>query len=374
MTISKASAFSLLVGVSPCFAQLSAISEVTAWTTTAVVDSADSTDGSLTFQNRYSTISNFTAGGFTFGTHDMNTANRAFVRRGTTGYGDPDGAGPLDATTRTSNLNTMSIRASNPGSVDTFAGTDYETAEALLLSRSLQVTVYDTFANVRTPGGAYSDIERIDYAWTGGYTVTGKEIISVFNVDPVGAQDDFRIAIFTGWDSVNNRPTSYSTVGVEVGGGSFSTVKLPLPIKTSGTSAPTDPVTNWRLLEYTAGDDISGTAVNAGNSSHGIGGVAIPLTLSAFGLTIGDTIYGYSLMSTDVVHGGSAANLVNWDNATVFPRGTPNTEVGTADFVAFGGAFLVEIPEPSSFGAVATMGLLGFAMLRRKPSLLRRVA
>lgn len=330
----------LILGTAVAQAQIA----VSSWVTTTVVDNADTTPAgtpAITFSNRYSTVSTFVAGGITYNAAAANTAQHAYVRRGTTG---PNGSG------------LMVIR--NGNTTNSVLGTHYSNTENLLLSGSLQTTIYDTFANTGGNGGNWN-IERIDYAWNSGYTVVGDEVLTVFNVDPTGGQDDFRIAVFTGWNGTTNQPTAYASTGIAIIGQDFGST-LPLPVPTGSPST-----TNWQNLAYSNGDNYSGnpSTANGNSNGHGIGGIIFKLT--DLGVSVGQVIYGYSLMSTDVVVTGGAASLVDWTNTSVYLPTTTNGTEGTADFVSFGGKFIRPIPEPSTYGLFALGALASFAVWRR---------
>ena len=63
----------------------------------------------------------------------------------------------------------------------------------------------------------------------------------------------------------------------------------------------------------------------------------------------------------------TAANLVNWNNATYYPTDTSATGVGNMDFMAFGAQISRPVPESSTYGAIfvgATAAFLGWRRRR----------
>ncbi|MEH1889249.1 MAG: hypothetical protein V7K92_07200 [Nostoc sp.] len=62
--------------------------------------------------------------------------------------------------------------------------------------------------------------------------------------------------------------------------------------------------------------------------------------------TTGSKIYGYSLFSPDVNDRGNPINLLDWTNASVFPKDTPNT-VGGIDLAATNVGVVKAVPKPS---------------------------
>ena len=296
------------------------VQNISAWTL-QTSDSADVTVGGITYLNNYATPLTITTA---VGTYDAGTAgagaDSVFIRRNT--------ATPT-STTNVAGQDISSLSASS-GSTTVY-GTYSPTIQDLLLGGNILNSTWDTFANTSSgAGGIGNNIERIDFVWSQGYTVVGDEVLIVFNFDPAGAQDDFRVAVFTGIDnSVNKLPTAYSSAGVLVSGTNYPD-KLPLPLSGSPTISTS---TGFRT---TATDNLSGTALNIGDSQTvGIGGVAI--SLATLGISAGQTIYGYSLLSGDV-NAASATNLIDFTNSSIYPTSTPNADAsGTPDFSTFGG-------------------------------------
>jgi hypothetical protein len=315
---------------------------ITSWTTTTLTDSADQTVSGITYLNKFITVDTFTtAGGTYFAQSSVVQADDAYVRRNTT--------------TQSNGVGWMAIRN---GSNTNVHGSYYATEKSLLLSGNLLNSTFDTFTNdTGTLSGQATNVERIDFVWSSGYTALSGDVLTVFNIDPAGAQDNFRIAVFTGWDSVNHKPTSYATTGVLVVDGQYGPLlSLAYPTGTSTTST-------WNAVSFTSGDSLSGTGSFVFTQTpQGIGGAAISLT--DLGVGNGQTIYGYSIMGPDVTP-TTAADLVDWTNSSVYLTNTSQVD-GTADFSTFGGRFVRPIPEPSAYGTILLgAGLLAFGVRRR---------
>lgn len=350
--IKASTAFLLVVlGASVGEAQL-VVQNITAWTTTTPTNLTDQTVNGIRYENRSSTPATITTPLDLYIVANAGvSADRAFVRRNNA---TPSG---------NSNQNGQNISVlSNNSASNRVYGTYNATMEDLLLEGNILNSTWDTFANVNSGAGPGHDIERIDYVWSNGYTVIGDEVVVVFNFDPVNAQDDFRVAVFTSVDgTAEKKPTNYASSGVLVTGTNYPD-KLPLPYPSGGPTSSNS--SGWSTG---TSDDLSGTITGPSDSQTvGIGGVAIKLT--DLGVTAGQTIYGYSLIPTDV-NASSAANLVDFTNATYYPTNTANADAtGTADFAAFGGRFVRPIPEPSTYGLIGLGGLISFAVWRGRKS------
>jgi len=356
---------------------------VTSWVTTTPIDTSNTwIDGSgktnsgreniarLNFANIYSTVSSFTTPTNNYVTSAGLKASDAFIRRGAVG---------------SNSINMMVLTGIYDGSTnqETTRSTAYANVEELLLSGSLQNGIADAFANVNTSGdGGPVNTERIDFVWQNGYVVTGDEAITLFNLDPLNNQDEFRIAAFTslgtttitGLGNQNNVPTTYASTGILITENLYNAAKLPLPVVANG-GTPNSTTTSWNNVQFKDGSgdnfqvgiDKSNAIIDnqtTGATASGIGGVVIKLT--DLGLSVGQTFYGYSLMSTDVNPGTQASNLVDWRNATVFPTNTQNNTGGTADFITFGAQLFQPVPEPAHYGLLSFGGLAACLSLRRR--------
>ena len=302
------------------------VQNISAWTLD-VEDRANQTVNGITYEGYHASPETITTA---VGVYDAGTAaagaDSVFVRRNT--------ATP----TSTTNVAGQAIGFfSGTGGSTTVRGTYNATMEDLFQDGNILNSTMDTFANTTSGvGNTGHNIERIDFVWSGGYTVIGDEVIIVFNLDRVGGQDDFRVAAFTAVDnSADKVPTAYANTGVLVTGTNYPD-KLPLNTAIPGTQngGITSPTSAFRT---TGVDDFSGTPLNTGTdpSVQGIGGVAI--SLASLGLSPGQVIYGYSLIAGDTT-ANTAADLLDFTDNSIYPTSTPDADQsGTADFSTFGG-------------------------------------
>lgn len=257
--------------------------------------------------------------------YDANTlASEAFIRRNTTVGNDNNSSVWYDQGSR-------SDRFSAP------YATDYGD---LLLGNNILRGSDNTFSN--DSGAAGGDIERIDFLFnSSGITSSLDTAFSIFDRGNAGEHDYVKIAVITGWDSVNNRPTAY--------GGNLVSV-------TTADYGTTDPIGGftYNLFRYDNGDNLGSPYWNNNSEtgSQGIGGVSV--SLSDLGIAAGTTIYGYSLMGYDVSNGGNMANLVDWTNTTYYADNTTGaTGSGGIDLSAVNGVlYNRRVPEPSTYGAM----------------------
>jgi hypothetical protein len=326
---------------------------VTGITYGTLVDNANQTQGGLTYLNRdrpVNTVTTSTLGNYQF-TGPL--ASNVYFRRNT----DSGGNGTPNQSSDNPNNTTLIYQVN--GSNQAYG--DYQpTAEQVFLDGNLYTGIRNPFAN-GTGNAAYSNTERIDFYFSGGYTVQANDALVFFDVENAGNfGDGFRVAAFTAVGTVNgfsNAPTAYANTGLLVPADSFGG-----PINNpEGTSSAT-----YNRSTFTNGDNLSGTA--SGTTGAGtLELVGILIRFSDLGISAGTTIYGYSLMAGDVAP-ATAANLVNWNNATYYPTNTDPAGYGNMDFMGFGAQISRPVPEPSTYGAIF-IGLgaafFGWRRLRR---------
>ena len=291
--------------------------------TTSTSDLSNQNLNGETFERTTVAITQFkdTAGNV----YDANTvAGAAYVRRNTTAgnannssmwYTDVDGNGKFDATYAT-------------------------TYASLLLGNNILRGSDNTFAN--GTDATSGNIERLDFVFSAsGITSNASTSFAVFDRGAIGVHDNVKIAVITGWDSVNNVPTSYGGTLVSLDSSDYGNTNL-----TSDFA--------YNLFRYTNGDNLGSPYWNSDTEtgSQGLGGAIV--SMADLGITAGTTIYGYSLMAYDVTTGGNMANLVNWNNATYYATNTTNaTGTGGIDLSAVNGVlYNRRVPEPSTYGAV----------------------
>ena len=291
--------------------------------TTSTSDLSNQNTNGAAFERTTVAITQFkdTAGNI----YDANTvAGAAYVRRNTTAgnannssmwYTDVDGNGKFDATYAT-------------------------TYASLLLGNNILRGSDNTFAN--GTDATSGNIERLDFVFSAsGITSNISTSFAVFDRGAIGVHDNVKIAVITGWDSVNNVPTSYGGTLVSLDSSNYGNTNL-------------TPDFAYNLFRYTNGDNLGSPYWNDNTEtgSQGLGGAIV--SMADLGITAGTTIYGYSLMAYEVTTGGNMANLVNWNNATYYATNTTNaTGTGGIDLSAVNGVlYNRRVPEPSTYGAV----------------------
>lgn len=296
----------------------------------------------------------FNVTGFTAGTAKQvaSTADAAYVRRNT----DSNANGTPNQTA--DNNNRSAIWEVQGTSTTNLRGLDTSSLSLsnVLLSNNVLMGVNDVFSNGANNTNNYeSNIERLDFYWSAGISTTRDEGFAVFERGTAGTtgHDTFQIAVFTGWDTVNNKPTTYSGNVVEVAQAKYGSTNLDWDPTTAGAQTT---ITNYRILRFNNGDNLTPLDVNSsGNTTQGLAGVFI--SFADLGIAAGTKVYGYSLMATDATN--TVANLADWTNATYYPTNTSDSTIGSLDLVGFNGRLFV--PEPSTYGAIF-VGLTALAL------------
>ena len=297
---------------------------ITAATFGATVNNADQTkytSPAVTFLETSSALTTFTTAGGVYNV--QNTATNAYVRRNTA----------LPAV----NANNSSVWYRG-ASTSTLDGNYKPSLSAVLLNNNQFMGTDNTFDNgiANTQG----NIERVDFVWNAGIQIGSTDGFAVFERGAVNAHDTFRIAVITGWDSVLNKPTTYSA-----------------PITQAANWGATNLTSlgSFQIVRYGLGDNLSvdDTAVTVGSAGQGLAGLLFQL--SAFGIAANTTIYGYSILSTDgTVVTTAGSSLADWTNTTFYPT---NSAPGI-DLSGINGQMYSKTPEPSTYGAIF-IGLTG---------------
>ncbi|MBL9216662.1 MAG: PEP-CTERM sorting domain-containing protein [Opitutaceae bacterium] len=318
----------------------------------AMTDAANQTTGGVTYLNRYAPVNSVSTTGLGSYQFTGPTASNVYFRRNT----DSNGNGTPNQNSDNKNNTTTFYQVDNNARS---YGTYEPNAAEVFLSGNLYQGLRNPFGNGTSADD--SNIERIDFYFSGGYTVQAGDALVFFDLENSGNfGDGFRIAAFTGVGTVNgftNAPTTYANTGLLVAPDSFGG---PITNPQGGSSA------SYYRSSYTNGDNLSGNATDT-TSIGNLNLVGILIRFSDLGIAAGTTIYGYSLMAGDT-NPNSAANLVNWNNATYYPTNTDPAGVGNMDFMGFGAQISRPVPEPSTYGAIflgLTAGILGWRRRRR---------
>ncbi len=283
-----------------------------------VTPGTPSTSEGYTYENKGSSITGFSAGATNYGL--VSLANNVFVRRNNV------------------NANQSSLWYNNGTTGTNLAGRHQDNYGQMLISNSTLLGSDNTFANSGATASTVGNIERIDFTWTLGITVTSALTFAVFERGVAGQHDGFGIAAVTAIDALGN-PTAFGLL-------------LKVAPNWGATNAVTD--ATYRLFRYNAGDNITATTDSATTQTQGLAGLLI--TATDLGLTIGTKIYGYALMGSDVTATNSA-QLLDWTNATYYPTTTDGTTGGGGiDLAALNGIQFGVVPEVSALPVIVLAG------------------
>lgn len=285
------------------------------------------TTAPVTFLETSSALTTFTDATGTY--HVQDTATNAYVRRNAT------------------NSDNSSVWYNGTASTAT-DGQYLTNMSSVLLNNNRFMGSDNTFDNgtANTTG----NIERVDFVWNAGIKIGSTDGFSVFERGATGAHDAFRIAVITGWDSVNNKPTTYSAeISQAANWGATNVTTLTNP---------------YQIVRYGAGDNLTDdTAITAGSGNQGLAGLMFKL--SDFGLAANTTIYGYSVFSNDgTLVSTAGSTLADWSNVTYYPT---NSSPGL-DLSGINGQMYSTTPEASTYGVIflgLTTGMLGWRRRRR---------
>lgn len=294
--------------------------------TTSTSDAADSTSEGYTFQNTTTAITTFSTSGNGYAVTGL--ADTAYVRRNT-------GVG---------NTNQSSVWYTQGSD---FLGPHSNDYGSLLLGNDLNHGSDNTFSN--DAGAAGGNIERLDFVTTAGMIANDSMGFAVFDRGATGVHDAFKIAVITGWDSINNKPTSYGQL-----------------VGQAGNWGPDNLATSfdYTLFRYSNGDDLTANTASSETGNQGVGGVVF--TLADLGIAAGTTIYGYSLFGYDVTDGGDSANLLDWTSTSYYPSGTTGaTGTGGIDLLGLNGITFSAVPEPSTYMLFGTGLMIAAIAFRR---------
>lgn len=326
-----------------------------------MVNGTDRVAGNITYLNQYTGVDYVST---SLGTYSINGALASSVSiRRNTGAGNANSANVYYQYTSTGS-----------GAAAVGKGDTSPTLSEVMLSGDLTQGLRNPFANGSS--SSESNIERIDFNFSGGYTVKAGDAIVLFDLENMGDRGDgFRISAFTSVGSVNgvgNAPSAYANSGLLVTPGSMGA-----PVAT-----PTGSNGLYAISTTTAGDSLatsqSFTSLDSNSGTLGESDlylVGILIRFTDLGLSVGQTIYGYSLMAGDV-SASSGADLVNWNNTSVYRTDTNDATWGNVDFAGFGAQIARPVPEPHTYGgllmATAILAYCGKRMKDHRKSLKKK--
>jgi hypothetical protein len=325
----------LLLSATSLFGQI-AISSMTTQTTTGT----SYTYNGATFDDTTRAITSVVAASgdtYTLGA----SGTDVFVRRNTT-------AG---------NANNASVTFAQNGNINSFASGYATNLNDVLLSNNLY-TSSDNIFNVGTTTDA-GNIARVDFLFNGttGITAAADMNIAMFERGLTNQHDSFNVTLITGWDQSTMTPTSFTNINT------ISSLDFgPSNITVDGVSNFSY---NYNLFRYNTGDDLSTWTQNNQTGNQGIGGVI--LNFLGFGSITGQTVYGYSIASSDSTT--KANKFADWNDGRYFPTDTAN---GFDPYGVNGMVWNnlgVVVPEPSHYGMILMAGCIGLFVARRRPRL-----
>lgn len=178
------------------------------------------------------------------------------------------------------------------------------------------------FGNQGDGNGNNNNIERFDVIFPYGIVPAdnGKSGFAVFERGDDNVHDPFVIAPITAIDAAGN-PTAYGKI-VRVATNKYGNIP--------------SSSTNYNIVRRDIAIESNLRVSTSGTQN--IGGVF--LSLSDLNISNGTRVYGYSLFPVDLKITATSADLVDYTNATNFPRSTSsNTTLGGLDLLAITGIF-----------------------------------
>jgi hypothetical protein len=186
-----------------------------------------------------------------------------------------------------------------------------------------------------------NNIERMDWILNSSYSTTNPAQVgfAVFERGAAGAHDPFCIAAITSLDGMGN-PATYGNI-----------------VRVSSTNyGDPGPNVTYRILKA----PVPSNLLDAGTGTQTRGGVII--SLQNLGIASGQTIYGYSLFSSDLPVSATPADLVDYTNTTFFPTNTGNP--GGIDLVAVTGIYIDNTILPVTFTNFSAVDYQNTVILR----------
>jgi len=227
--------------------------------------------------------------------------------------------------------------------------TDYESTFA---TNNLLVGIDNLFVNIPEGSNNYSNVERLDYIFTGGIVVTESLAFTIFERGNANQHDGFKIAGITARDNAGD-PSAYGTLK-SFGVGQWGETDLIAP-------------TNHIVLR----DNVNTAAIDYRPSQNVVQSIGAVLIQASDLAPIGSTIYGYSLFGADVLATG--AQLVDYSNPIWFPQNTNgingHSRGGGLDLIGASSVLFerlevsAPLPEPT---VLAPLALVAMAALRRR--------
>jgi hypothetical protein len=310
-----------------------------------------SVDG-IHYQNKTYAITGFSTAATSY---DLRlTATGVYIRRNLDSSGDgTSGQSGADNSNRSSVWNTQH------NSTDRVMGSYENDLADVLLGNNAIMGGDNLFSNSADPTRKNAgNIERLDF-YFGAATVGAGEGLTIFDRGLLGEHDSVKIAVFTDWGSLQGvfAPTTYAGNAVTLEASSYGN-----NLDWDSSAAGVQDSLNYTILRFNNGDNLSTLDEAIETGTQGLAGAFI--SFADLGIAAGTTIYGYSIMGSDVT--GSVSNLADWRNATYYPTGTTDQTGGGIDLLSFNGRIARPVPEPSTYGALLLGGCVGVWFFRRR--------
>lgn len=352
--VSLLAGFVLLTGLNTVSAQTA----VTGVTYSATTNTTDKTAGDVTFLNQTKSVSTISS---SLGNYNFTgaIADAVYIRRTTSANSSQNNSSAF--------YQYQSVDTSRNGSVNSAdvygKGDTTPTLSEVMLSNDLTQGLRNPFANVDSTGNStLTNIERIDFSYSGGYTVKAGDALVFFDLENAGNYGDgFRIAAYTAVDA-NGNPTIYANKGLLVQPDSAG---APVATPTGGDATYLRLDTTGQGNSLASNQDI--TVLDSASNNTELYLVGVIIRFEDLGIAAGTVIQGFSLMAGDVAV-NSASDLVNWNNSSVYKTNTDGggDNWGNVDFMGFGGQISRPVPEPSTYGIILMSLMTGGFYLRRR--------
>ena len=331
---------------SPAGQAQTAITDWSLW----VSNGPDASEDGIHYQNKTYAITGFSTDAASYDLRQ--TASSVYIRRNldSSGDGTPYQYG-VDNNHRSSVWNT------DNGTNRVMGSYEANLADVLLGNNAI-MGGDNLFTNSDDPARKNAgNIERLDF-YFGATTVGAGEGLTIFDRGLQGQHDGVKIAVFTGWSSLqgSDAPTAYTGNVVTLGASSYGN-----NLDWNPWGAGVQDALDYTILRFNHGDDLSSLDEAIETGTQGLAGAFI--SFADLGITAGTTIYGYSIMGADVT--GNVSNLADWRDATYYPTGTAD-QAGGIDLLSFNGRIARPVPEPSTYGALLLGGCVGVWLLRRR--------
>jgi hypothetical protein len=202
--------------------------------------------------------------------------------------------------------------------------------ENLLAAGMLNQGTDNIFTNASNGDGDNNNIERVDVIFPSGLNTANPALagFAIFDRGSSNAHDPFRIVAITSLDASGN-PNGFGVVKTCIGGNGSNNGSWGHPSTANG---------NKQFACYVLRKDASDTHLRvSSNVNQEIGGVFYSFT--DLGITSGQPLYGYALLGPDGIASPTTAQLLNLNDATVYPTNTTEAAGGGLDLVAVNSVF-----------------------------------